>query len=254
MKRNFALERQSLSEQSRIDDLFSLIPHSGHRAIDIGARDGYLSKKLVERFEEVVALDLEKPEITWPRIQPIQGDVTHLGFRDNSFDLVLCAEVLEHIPSPALEQACAEMTRIACSAVVIGVPYKQDLRLGKTTCPACGQINPPWGHVNSFDEVKLRSLFPNLTWESTSLAGRYYGQTNFLSEMLLDFAGNPYGTYSQVETCVHCGQPLGTPPERFSLLQRVVCSVANRLNRLQAHLTAVQPQWIHVLFRKRAAY
>ena len=36
------------------------------------------------------------------------------------FDVVLCVEVLEHIPGKGLEQACRELSRVAKSHVVIG--------------------------------------------------------------------------------------------------------------------------------------
>lgn len=41
-----------------------------------------------------MVLDLEKLKITWPYIDPIQDDATHPGSRDNSVDLVSCAEAL----------------------------------------------------------------------------------------------------------------------------------------------------------------
>lgn len=151
--------RASQSEQDRIASLFRLIPLKGMRALDIGARDGYLSHLLSNRYQEVVALDLHKPNIDAEGIIPVAGNITDLQFPDRSFDLVLCAEVLEHIPTDQLQKACDEIARVASGTVVIGVPYMQDIRLGRTTCENCGEKNPPWGHVNRFDEVLLRKLF-----------------------------------------------------------------------------------------------
>ena len=69
--------------------------------------------KLAERFDRVVALDLAKPEIDHPAIEPVEGNVTCLPFDDNQFDAVLCAEVLEHIPEHLLAKACSEIARVA---------------------------------------------------------------------------------------------------------------------------------------------
>src|SRR5580658_5701608 len=116
--------------------------------LEIGARDGYHSRPLTERFAEVTALDLEKPTFEFPGVITVAGDATKLQFADSSFDCVLCAEVLEHIP--ALEQACRELARVVRHELIIGVPFRQDTRSGRTTCRNCGKTNPPWAHVNSF--------------------------------------------------------------------------------------------------------
>lgn len=249
MTSDLSAYRSSHREKGRIDDLFELIPRQGRRALDIGARDGYLSKLLAERFDHVVALDLERPVIDDPRIEPVKGDATALAFDGGSFDAVICAEVLEHIPSPSLEQACREITRVARSAVIIGVPYKQDIRSARTTCSACGGRNPPWGHVNTFDEKRLEALFPRLSVRELSYVGSTRDRTNVVSAALLDFAGNPYGTYDQEEPCIHCGKPIGSPGER-STTQKFATRAALLLNRAQQVFAGERANWIHVRFDK----
>ena len=244
--------RSSPAEQGRVSDLFALLPTRGSLALDIGARDGYLAKKLAERFDKVVALDLERPDIDHPNIEPVKGDATALTFADNQFDAILCAEVLEHIPSHLLAQACREIARVARNKVVIGVPYRQDLRCGSTTCATCGKTNPPWGHVNSFDEARLQSLFPGLTLEKTSFVGTNAERTNCVSASLLDYAGNPFGTWQQDEPCVHCGGSIGAPRAR-NLSQRIATRTAFILNQLQARFLKPHGNWIHVLFSKPSA-
>jgi ubiquinone/menaquinone biosynthesis C-methylase UbiE len=132
-------------EAERIADLMRHIPNGAHTALDIGARDGHLSKLLAERYESVTALDLKKPAIFHKNIQCVQGNASNLAFKDNSFDLVFCAEVLEHIPSQLLEKTCSELSRVSRTYVLIGTPYAQDIRVGRTTCYTCGKKNPPGG-------------------------------------------------------------------------------------------------------------
>jgi hypothetical protein len=48
MSSNLAEYRASPAERQRVADLFKLLPASGAHALDIGARDCYLSKKLAE--------------------------------------------------------------------------------------------------------------------------------------------------------------------------------------------------------------
>jgi SAM-dependent methyltransferase len=239
-------------EQARTQDLLDLTPSYGGSVLDVGARDGYLSRLLAARFDQVVALDLEKPEIVHPRIEPVKGDATALEFEDNKFDTVVCSEVLEHIPVPSLQRACREIGRVAKRTVVIGVPYKQDIRCGRSTCRACGKPNPPWGHVNSFDELRLQELFRDFSVAKLSYVGTNPDWTNSLSTVLLDFAGNPYGTYEQDELCVHCGDSIGPPTER-KLIQKLATKAAYLLNRAQRPFTNVRAQWVHVRFEKSSA-
>ena len=239
--------RQTEQEKARTADLLRLVPRGRTSVLDIGARDGHFSRLLTDYFDEVTALDLEKPAFDFPRVTTVAGDITKLQFPDDSFDCVFCAEVLEHIP--ALVQACRELTRVARHEIIVGVPYRQDTRVGRTTCKSCGKINPPWAHVNTFDEQKLRRLFPGLKLQITSFVGSNNEVTNVLSTMLMDWAGNPWGTYDQDEPCIDCGATLVAPNGR-SAMSRVFSGLAVRLNRLQQATAKPHGNWIHVVFVK----
>lgn len=239
--------RQSDQEKARSADLLRLLPRGRRSVLDIGARDGHFSRLLTEHFEEVTALDLEKPSFVYPRVTTVAGDITKLQFADSSFDCIFCAEVLEHIP--ALEQACRELARVARHDIVVGVPFRQDTRCGRTTCRKCGKTNPPWAHVNTFDQPKLQRLFSGMTVGETSFVGANNEVTNRLAAMLMDWAGNPWGTYDQDEPCIHCGAALVAPNGR-SPFARICSGVAVRLNRLQSAASRPHANWIHVVFAK----
>jgi SAM-dependent methyltransferase len=239
--------RESESEKVRGADLLRLLPRGRSSVLDIGARDGYFSKFLTEYFDSVTALDLEKPEFGYPGVVAVAGDVTQLQFADSSFDCVFCAEVLEHIPN--VEQACREIARVARHEIVIGVPYRQDTRVGRTTCQKCGRRNPPWAHINTFDERRLIQLFPQLELTARSLVGTLKSATNPVSTMLMDLAGNPWGTYEQDEPCIHCGAQL-TPPPQGPILSKVCAGLAVRLNRVQSLFTQAHGIFLHVVFSK----
>ena len=147
--------------------------------LDIGARDGYFSSRLTDYFAEVTALDLEKPPFEISGVTTVAGDARNLPFPDAAFDCVFCAEVLEHIQG--VERACAEIIRMARHEIVIGVLFRQDTRVGRLTCRRCGKINPPWGHVNSFTERQILSLFAGLQVVSESFVGMAGAVTNPIS-------------------------------------------------------------------------
>jgi SAM-dependent methyltransferase len=247
---NLHAYRESESEQLRIGSLMSLTPERGEKALDLGARDGYLSLRLAERFDQVCAVDLVEPKVQHQRVQCVAADGRALPFPDSHFDFVLCAEVLEHIPKPGLSMVCAELVRVAQSGILIGVPYRQDLRIGQSTCKHCGVVNPLWGHVNSFDVPDVVNLFPNTNLAKVEYVGRTKELTSAVSVALMNYAGNPYGVYGQEEPCVSCGKMLVKLGDR-SFSQKVATRVAVLFNEIQQVGRKPKANWVHLLFRKR---
>jgi ubiquinone/menaquinone biosynthesis C-methylase UbiE len=242
--------RETPWERARIANLMDILPQQRKSVLEIGARDGHISRLLAGHFEEVTALDLEKPSFQIDRVRPIQGDVCRLEFPDGFFDCVICTEVLEHVPD--VQKAATEISRVARHEIVVGVPYRQDLRLGRTTCASCLRINPPFGHVNWFDENRLKRLFSNCDPAVTCFVWQNRERTSALAAWLMDQAGNPWGTYHQDEPCIHCGATL-RPPSGLSMKQRALAAIAHRLNAAQRWLAKTRPNWIHLLLRRRAA-
>ena len=242
--------RESELERARTADLLELASCAEGTALDVGSRDGHLAVLLADRYRHVTALDLAPFDLVDKRISCVTGDVRRLAFADSSFDLVICAEVLEHIPASDLEAACGELVRVTRRHLLIGVPYRQDIRFGRTTCIRCGARNPPWGHVNQFDESRLHGLFPGLAVERTNFVGVNGQSTNFVAAFLMDCAGNPYGTYGQDEPCIRCGGRLMRPPERRSH-HKVLTRLAFWARAATNPFKQERPNWIHLLLRKR---
>ncbi|MFH1563682.1 MAG: class I SAM-dependent methyltransferase [Nitrospirota bacterium] len=243
-------EKEISMEEERISNLINIIPKGRHSVLDVGARDGKISILLTAFFKNITALDLQKPNISDKNIISLQGDVTHLEFPDDSFDTVICTEVLEHIPHNLLRKACDEISRVVKYDIVISVPYKQDIRVGRTTCLSCGKKNPPWGHVNVFDENYLNELFQGLICKQISFVGENKSKTNFVATLLMDLAGNSYGTYNQKERCIYCQEKL-QQPSVSTLSQKIYTKLALYLNSIQGYFISPEPIWIYVVYSKR---
>lgn len=242
--------RNKDKELLRSDDLVNLLPNDSRGfAVDIGARDGWFSKLLADKFDQVCALDLSKPSIFHPRIDCVVGDVIFLPFHDNTFKLVFCVEVLEHIPPNCLLKACSELERISQEYIIIGVPYRQDIRIARTKCGVCGRVNPPWGHRNTFSLRRLIALFPESDVRRISYVGINDRHTNSLSVLLMKLAGNPFGTYCQEEPCVYCGSKLDLP--KINAIQLILAKLSFYIRKFQRPFTRSHPNWVHILFEKR---
>lgn len=226
-----------------------MVPTGLATALDVGTADCHIATLLASSFRLVTAIDLEEPSSSHPRITTGAGSVTSLPYSENSFDLVVCSEVLEHIQPRLLQTACNELVRVARRFVLIGVPYNQDIRVGRTKCAACGRKNPPYGHLNCFGKNRLEQLFGALKPVRRAFIGQGAPRTNVVSCFLMDLAGNPYGTYSQQEPCMYCSAKLVPPGEGFAFA-KAATRLALFLNRCQAWLSSAQPIWVQVLFEK----
>ncbi len=66
----------------------------------------------------------------------IVGDATRMPFKAQSYDVVCCYDVLEHIPDP--EALLAEMCRVSRQRVIVSGPNY----IGRVYCPSFGRYLP----------------------------------------------------------------------------------------------------------------
>lgn len=81
-------------------------PGQGRRALDVGAREGDQTRWLESQGYEVEPIDLEP---NFDRCKTVDVDAG-LPYDDESFDLVWCSEVIEHLQDP--ERALTELRRV----------------------------------------------------------------------------------------------------------------------------------------------
>lgn len=79
----------------------------GLRLLDVGASTGIIPEFLSHHFAEAVGADIDREAIEHARrcfrrsnLHFLLGDSMDLSFADNSFDVVVCAQVYEHVPDP----------------------------------------------------------------------------------------------------------------------------------------------------------
>jgi 2-polyprenyl-3-methyl-5-hydroxy-6-metoxy-1,4-benzoquinol methylase len=117
---------------SRIVD--AVEPLEAASLLDAGCGEGEALARLGPALPaQAAAVDVspEAVEFTakrFPAVDVTRHSIDELPFAENSFDLVLCLEVLEHIPDPA--PALAELTRVASGHLVLSVPHEPWFRVG----------------------------------------------------------------------------------------------------------------------------
>jgi ubiquinone/menaquinone biosynthesis C-methylase UbiE len=131
------------------------LPMTAQRVLEVGCGEGRQLTAIGSRFPdaELVGLDLPDVELTeaWDGIESsmVQASALTLPFADNSFDLVMAIEVLEHLPDP--EQAMREIARVGSGAVVLSVPWEPVWRLGNLARGRyVGTLGNTPGHIQHF--------------------------------------------------------------------------------------------------------
>ncbi len=105
------------------------------RVLEVGCGEGivleYLGGRLPDARLDGLELDegaLAEARARCPDAALVRGDACELPFGARCFDLVVCLEVLEHLPDPA--RALAELRRVARQGCLVSVPHEPFFRLG----------------------------------------------------------------------------------------------------------------------------
>lgn len=109
-------------------ELFKMIkPLKASSILDVGCGEGFTLKKLEEKKigKRNEGIDYSEDAIKigkkiYPKLALKRGDVYQLEYKDNSFDLILCTEVLEHLEDPV--KAVNEIKRVAGKYIAFSVP------------------------------------------------------------------------------------------------------------------------------------
>src|SRR3989344_7590293 len=99
----------------QISEVLSFKPKN---VLEIGVGNRTVSDYLKKLCIRVTTCDFDK------NLKPdVIADILNLPFKKNSFDVVLCAEVLEHIPFENFSRALAQIHKVTKKAAVITVPH-----------------------------------------------------------------------------------------------------------------------------------
>ena len=129
--------------RQRVEIAFGLMSdQQWDRGLDAGTGAGFLLPALAARCREVDAVDLS-PVMKYTQgmldkrglhnVKLAQADLVHLPYSDQTFDLVACLSVIEHMPDP--DAALREMARVLQSngVLILGYPLENSLLISLKT-------------------------------------------------------------------------------------------------------------------------
>lgn len=157
----------TITEERRINTTINLIPDDIESLLDVGCGDGRIVNRLQGKYEKICGMDISSNALKNVKTTKVQGSLEKLPFPDNSFDITICAEVLEHLPYPIYNKAIKELERVSKQYILISVPNKENLDIRMIKCPQCGCLSNEWRHLRSFDKEKIKNLFKNFQIEKT---------------------------------------------------------------------------------------
>ena len=145
-----------LLERFRARLLAQLEPLRPGRILDAGCGEGHVTAWLAGEFDEaeITGVDGRAEAIAacrarGKRLHAIQADLRALPFPPDTFDLVLCTEVLEHVVDPS--SVLRELARVSSRHMFITVPHEPFFRIGNLVAGRyLDRLGSTPGHVSTW--------------------------------------------------------------------------------------------------------
>jgi SAM-dependent methyltransferase len=129
--------------------LQSLIEPEVETILDVGCGNGAISNDFCSG-RKVVACDRSEAALAHVSTDKVVASCDNLPFGDQSFDYVLCSEVIEHLPEDIFENTLKELSRVTRKLLVLTVPNREVRFERMTRCACCHARYHMFGHLRSF--------------------------------------------------------------------------------------------------------
>jgi 2-polyprenyl-3-methyl-5-hydroxy-6-metoxy-1,4-benzoquinol methylase len=182
------------SEHRLREYIVSQIPKDAESILDVGSGSAWLAKHFQGSNVFICSMDAtivntSKALQKYPSAKhaAVLADAFALPFKQGSFDCIVAAEIIEHVPNPAAFVHSLLKVIKSGGALIISTPYKEIIRY--ELCIHCNQKTPINAHLHSFDENKLRSHFAeehiaNFRWNAFNNKLLLFARTHIILRYL----------------------------------------------------------------------
>jgi len=255
MNRDSYYEQKSIWNKDYSEDPFwaqkakiflSLIPDDVKTILDVGCGNGSMLKKMGNKFN-ICGLDISKTALEFIKEPAILADSSRIPLKQSSFDLVLCSEVLEHLPCEAFQSSVSEISRVTKKYILLSVPYSENLGFRRIKCSRCKYVFHIYGHLHKFTKRKILSCFKEfmpMIWVHCGVFSRNYNPLLLLFRQHLGDVW--FYAKDSHPICPNCGNSEFSPP-RYNKIARI----CNELNVLVKSQTANMPYWVIMLLVRK---
>ncbi|MCB0657284.1 MAG: class I SAM-dependent methyltransferase [Saprospiraceae bacterium] len=156
--------RASLHESRRLQETITRqIPKNARRILDTGCGNAWLAGHCIEKRPgvEICSMDISTANTRKARQKldhanhlVVQCDAQAIPFADNTFDVVVASEVLEHVEN--VPSFLLELYRVTTPGgkLILTTPYNEVIQY--SLCIHCNQKTPLHAHLHSVNEKFIR--------------------------------------------------------------------------------------------------
>lgn len=215
----------SAGERARIEAIAAAVPADVGAILDVGCGGGLITNYLVDQGREVTGMDISSAALTSVRAATVVASTDAIPAPDRSYDLLLVADVLEHLPRGPFEKTLSELDRVANRYLIVNSPDSEQLELARTRCQRCTAAFHSSRHVRSIEVGDLNEWLPNFEVVHVTYTGEPRAFRLRTAQLLAQALGDVWYRPRRA-VCPNCGYPV--EPPKAQPLVRVVNGVLQR--------------------------